>query len=213
MKKTDNKKQSPLPLEGAGTGLEWLPKWEGVLMFDPEDLRQDKPVRIWHVITRKSKRHGVQRLRYELKPELKRYGNKASPTHCLRPRCEYKFRHKKKLIHLYRYHATMLAYFAFEPENPRLWVADHYDKNTLNDRPSNLRYIPQRENLKRSKALEENLRLSNAERKRRAQIRIAWKERMRPHVIAAIGPGATAIDVEIELTQLLNEHHFDYSAE
>ena len=217
MKKEDNKKQSPLPNRGGGGGgasrLEWLPTWEGVLMYDPEDLRQDKPVRIWHVITRKSKRHGVQRLRYELKPSLMIYGNKKCLTDCLRPRCVYQFRHKGKLINLYRYHATMLAYFGFVPENPRLWVADHYDNNTLNDRPSNLRYIPQRENLSRSKAREVNQRLSNAERQRRAQIRIAWKERMRPHVIATIGPGATAIDVEMELTQLLNEHEFDYNVE
>ena len=213
MKKEDNKKQSPLPWEGSGKGLEWLPTWEGVLMFDPEDLRQDKPVRIWHVITRKSKRHGVQRLRYELKPELKRYGNKASPTDSLRPRCEFIFRHRGKKIHLYRYHATMLAYFAFEPENPRLWVADHYDNNTLNDRPSNLSYIPQRENSLRSEAYRETRKLSPAENKRRAQIRIAWKERMRPHVIASLGPGATAIDVEMELTQLLIEHEFDYNVE
>ena len=210
MKKTDKKKQSSLPLEGSGKGLEWLPKWEGVLMFDPEDLRQDRPVRIWHVITRKSKRHGVQRLRYELKPLLCRYGNKASLTDCLRPRCMYQFWHKGKTISLYRYHATMLAYFAFEPENPRLWVTDHYDNNTLNDRPSNLSYISQRENLSRSEAYRETRKLSPAENKRRAQIRMAWKERMRPHVIATIGPGATAIDVEMELTQLLIEHEFDY---
>ena len=99
----------------------------------------------------------------------------------------------------------------FEPVNPRLWVADHYDKNTLNDRISNLSYITQRENIRRSKEYCENQRLCIAERKRRAQIRIAWREQMRPHVIAALGPGATAIDVEMELTQLLIEHKFDYS--
>ena len=191
--------------------LEWLPTWEGVLMYDPEDLRQDRPVRIWHVITRKSKRHGVQRICYELKPIIKRYSNKLRFTDCLRPRCKFSFKHKGKTIDLYRYHATLLAYFGFEPVNPRLWVADHYDKNTLNDRISNLSYIPQSENLRRSKEYSETRHLSNAERKRRAQIRIAWKERMRPHVIATIGPGATAIDVEMELTQLVNEHEFDYS--
>ena len=193
--------------------LEWLPTWEGVLMYDPEDLKMDRPVRIWHVITRKSKRHGVQRLCYELKPDLYRFGNKACFTDCLRPRCEYKFWHKGKLIHLYRYHATLLAYFGFKPVNPRLWVADHYDKNTLNDRISNLSYISQSENLRRSMAREECKRLSPAENKRRARIRIAWKEQMRPHVIASLGPGATAIDVEMELTQLVNEHEFDYSIE
>ena len=192
------------------TRLEWLPTWEGVLMYDPEDLRQDRPVRIWHVITRKSKRHGVQRIRHELKPVLYRYGNKASFSHSLRPRCEYIFQHKGKFRHLYRYHATLLAYFGFEPANTRQWVADHIDRNTLNDRITNLRYIRQRENCHRSKEYWENLRFSPAERTRRLQIRLAWKERMRPHVIAALGPGATAIDVEMELTQLLIEHKFNY---
>jgi len=213
MKKEDNKKQSPLPWEGSGKGLEWLPTWEGVLMFDPEALRQDKPVRIWHVITRKSKRHGVQRLRYELKPKLDSCSFKKNNPDNLRPRCRYTFMHKGKTIDLYRSHATILAYFAFKSVDPRRMVIDHYDENTLNDRPSNLRLISQRENLRRSEMLKENNRFSNAERKRRAQIRIAWKERMRPHVIASLGPGATAIDVEMELTQLLIEHEFDYSAE
>ena len=190
--------------------LEWLPTWEGVLMYDPEDLKNDRPVRIWHVITRKSKCHGVQRIAYELKPYLDSCCYKKNVCNSLRPRCAYQFNHKGKKFRIYRYHATMLAYFAFVPENTKLYVADHYDKNTLNDRISNLRYIPQRENLSRSESLKESQRLSNAERRRRARIRMAWKEQMRPHVIATIGPGATAIDVEFELTQLLNEHKFDY---
>ncbi len=190
--------------------LEWLPTWEGVLMYDPEDLKNDRPVRIWHVIARKSKRYGVQRIAYELKPYLDSCCYKKNVCNSLRPRCAYQFNHKGKKFRIYRYHATMLAYFAFVPENTKLYVADHYDKNTLNDRISNLRYIPQSENLNRSEEFLENIRLSNAERKRRARIRMAWKERMRPHVIATIGPGATAIDVEFELTQLLNEHVFDY---
>ena len=186
-----------------GTRLEWVPTWEGVLMYAPEDLKMDRPVRIWHVITRKSKRHGVQRIRYELKPRLDSCIYKKNNPDNLRPRCRYSFSHHGRKVDLYRYHATLLAYFGFEPVNPRLWVADHYDKNTLNDRISNLSYITQRENIRRSKEYCANQRLCIAERKRRAQIRIAWREQMRPHVIAALGPGATAIDVEMELTQLL----------
>ena len=211
MKTTDKMKRFPsLTGEGLGERLEWLPTWEGVLMYDPEDLKMDRPVRIWHVITRKSKRHGVQRTCYELKPCLDSCNYKKNNPDNLRPRCEYIFSHYGRKVHLYRYHATLLAYFGFKPVNPKLWVADHYDKNTLNDRISNLSYIPQRENSLRSKDFSENVRLAPAERKRRARIRIAWKERMRPHVIAALGPEASAIDVELELTQLLNEHEFDY---
>lgn len=194
MKKTDKQ----------ASRLEWLPTWEGVLLYDPMDLFYDRPLRLWRVRLH----HGV-RLRYELK------GSVDKPIGCnaLRPRYQFVFMHKGKDIKLYRSHATLLAWTGFAISDRRHWVIDHIDGNTLNDRSSNLRVISQRENSISSEAYRESQRLSNAEKKRRAQIRIAWKERMRPHVIASLGPGATAIDVEMELTQLLIEHEFDYNVE
>ena len=192
MKKTDKQ----------DSRLEWLPTWEGVLMYDPEDFRFDRPLRLWRV----RHRHGV-RLRYELKGSLDTHkGHNA-----LQPRYQFAFMLKGKNIKLSRAYVTMLAWTGFALNDRRHWIIDHIDGNTLNDSIFNLRVITQRENLRSSEKYWENNRLSNAERTRRAQIRRAWKERMRPHVIAAIGPGATAIDVEMELTQLLIEHTFDYS--
>ena len=188
--------------------LEWLPTWEGVLMYDPEDLKNDRPVRLWHVV--KHERFGNKTICYEIKPTFDGGYYQKKRSQGLAPRCIFQIRHQGRQVILLRAHATMLAYFGFAPSDRWEWVIDHINCNTLDDRPSNLQVIPRRENILRSKKLKEYRGLSFQEKHRRSQLRIAWKERMRPHVIAALGPGATAIDVEMELTQLLNEHVFDY---
>ncbi len=187
--------------------LEWLPTWEGVLMYDPEDLKMDRPVRLWHVV--KNNRLGGKKVCYEVKAALRRYRHCSD---CLRPRARFSFYHQGKMIDLYRSHVTMLALVGFTIADRRHWVVDHVNGCTLDDRPSNLQVISQKENCRRSKRYLESRPLSPKEQQRRANIRQAWMAERRLVLMNAM-PEADAIDIELELAMQMREHKFDYSAE
>ncbi len=122
-----------------GTRLEWVPSWEGALQYAPEDLKNDRNLRIWH--TFRSKKFGGRRIRIELKATSKAYKGRYS----LHQRADFKFTHKGELIHLYRSYLTMLCQTGFAVADRRHWVIDHKNGNTLDDRPSNLQVITQHE--------------------------------------------------------------------
>lgn len=187
--------------------LEWLPTWEGVLMYDPEDLRNDKPVRLWHVV--KLSRFGGKKVCYEVKPTLRRFRHSRNSQ---RPRARFSFYHHGKMIGLYRSHVTMLALVGFTIADRRHWVVDHVNGCTLDDRPSNLQIISQKENCRRSELRRENHPLNNKEEQRRAKIRQAWMNERRKALINAM-PEADAIDIDLELMMQMREHVFDYSTE
>ena len=193
---------SPFATEGRGQGvglrLVDLPTWEGVLMYDPEDLNADRPLRLWRV-----RRRGGKRLRYELKARIVRWSPRCSEGDRLRPRAEFTFQYRGKTIALYRSHATMLAYMGFAIADRRHYVIDHINNITLDDRPSNLQVITQRENLLRSERRRETLHLSPKEKKRQREERVAYMDRLRQQ-LRAIHPDADPIDIEIEVTLELN---------
>ena len=193
---------SPFATEGRGQGvglrLVDLPTWEGVLMYDPEDLNADRPLRLWRV-----SRRGGKRLRYELKARIANCSPRAGEKQLLLPRAEFKFRYRGKTIALYRSHATMLAFMGFAIADRRHYVIDHINNITLDDRPSNLQVITQRENLLRSERRRETLHLSPKEKKRQREERVAYMDRLRQQ-LRAIHPDADPIDIEIEVTLELN---------
>ena len=101
----------------------------------------------------------------------------------------------------------MLCLTGFAICDRRHWVIDHKNNNTLDDRPSNLQVITQRENLARSERLKRIMRLSPAERMRQRLKRQA-KMQERKLQLMAIHPDADMIDIELELAIEMQE--WDY---
>ena len=175
-----------------GTRLEWVPTWEGVLQYAPVDLKEDRNIRIWH--TFRSKNFGGRCVRIQLRPNLPVYQGR----NIQRRRAEFIFRDKGALIHLRRSRLTMLCLTGFAIVDRRHWVIDHKNNNTLDDRPSNLQVITQRENLERSERRKITQRLSPKERKRQREERVAWMNERRRQLMA-IHPDADPNDIEFEL--------------
>ena len=199
----NNQKELLSLQKGLSKGLEWLPSYEGILLYDPEDIKEDRPVRLWHYTL--NNRFGTKPVLYELKPTLYKYGHKGCERNIQRPRIEYHISHHGKIQVLLRSYATWLADKGIAIANRRLWVIDHKDGNTLNDKPSNLQMISQRENCHRSARWQAMQKLSPRARKLHTQASIAYRERLRQHIISTMEPGATEIDVEIELAMRIQE--------
>ena len=185
-----------------GTRLAWVPTWEGVLAYCPDDLKNDQRLRFWHVFRHKQ----LGRVRIELKGSLLCRNEKENFA---RPRMSFKFLHKGKLIRIQASILTMLCHMGFAIEDRRHWVVDHIDGNTLNDKPSNLQVISTRENIIRSLLFQETIRLSNAERKRRKDIARERMRKRRLQIMATLGEDATSRDVEFELALQIQEGTFD----
>lgn len=180
-----------------GTELAWVPTWEGVLQWAPDDLRADRPLRFWHVFYHK-------RLKRTVRTRLKG-GVKVTGKNTNHHRIFLVFRHKENMINLQCSILTELCRTGFAIADRRHWVVDHIDGNPMNDRPSNLQVISAHENLRRSERVKANLKLSNAERRCRCQERQARIEEVRRQVIRAMPPDATRMDVEMEVALIIQE--------
>ena len=180
-----------------GTELAWVPSWEGVLQWAPDDLRDDRPLRFWHVFY-------SRRLKRTIRTLLQPRATLCCKTNLQRRR-EIGFNHKGKFKALLCSILTELCRTGFAIADRRHWVVDHIDGNTMNDRPSNLQVISQQENIRRSERVKANNKLNNAERKKRRQERQARIEEVRRQVIRAMPPDATRIDVEMEVALIIQE--------
>ena len=183
-----------------GTRLEWVPGYEGHLQYAPYDLQHDCFLRLWH--TFRSKKFGGKRMRTEIKATLNRFRHDCNK---LRPRVTFKVCIEGKKKYLFRSHVTMRCLTGFAIADTRHWVVDHEDGNTLNDRPSNLQVISQRENCLRSKRYRETRKLSPRANKLSAEQRQHWMDERRRQLMA-MHPDADANDIEFELAIDIQEH-------
>ena len=197
--------QDPLKLSD-GTKLEWVPRWGCHLAYCPDDLKNDRPLRFWHVF--RSRQMGFKRVRVELNSSI---GKKSIlDRNYLRPRMKVGFEIEDKVFYLSQSQLTQLCRDGFPPENPRKMVVDHVNCNTLDDRPSNLELKPQRENTLRSEKWRANQKLSRAESHRRRQLKNIIARREKRKLMAIIDPDdCNTFALEFEFSQRVADGTID----
>ena len=134
-----------------------VPAWDGVLYYDPLDFELDRPLTFYRRLHHRRLGdiiYPVKSWKKDVKIWQRKHGIKAKPMF----REFIKIRRKGTLIHLYVAQLTMHCQMGFTIADPRHWVVDHIDGDTLNNRPSNLQVISQSENLRRSEAIREHAR-------------------------------------------------------
>ena len=182
--------------------------YEAFLMWDPEELRQDRPLTFYRKL--KSKRFKAPVI-YPL-PVVVEDSHYTSRLHGKNSAPQYRrrimTRYKGKIYTFLCSNLTMLCILQFRRENPHINVIEHLNGDSLDDRPSNLLLSTQSANNRRSEKVMEQARkmqklsvelnrgLSNQQRHEAALKRKAE----RAAAVASASPEIeTTVDLQIDL--------------
>ena len=175
--------------------------YEAFLLWDPEDLRQDRPLTFYRKL--KNKRFKAPVI-YDL-PVAKEDANYTHRLHGKNWTPQYRRRilttYKGKTYHFNCSELTMLCIFQFKRENPRINVIEHLNGDSLDDRPSNLLLSTQSANSRRSEKVMEqarkNCEMINA--RRRAERAALLADQHTATVASANPETETTVDLQIEM--------------
>ena len=134
-----------------------VPAWDGVLYYDPLDIQLDRPLTFYRRLHHRRLgeiRYPVKSWKKDVTSSYRKKGVRAKPMF----REFIKIRRKGTLIPLYVSQLTMHCMMGFTIADPRHWVVDHIDGDSMNNRPSNLQVISQSENCRRSELFREQMR-------------------------------------------------------
>ena len=178
------------------------------LMWDPEELRQDRPLTFYRKL--KSKRFKAPVI-YPLPVDVmdshytsRLHGKNSAPDYRRRIKTMY----KGKIYNFLCSNLTMLCILQFRRENPHINVIEHLNGDSLDDRPSNLLLSTQSANNRRSeKVMEQARKMQKLGTKASAEARRRRREEREalltdPHAlsVASASPNIeTTVDLQIDL--------------
>ena len=182
--------------------------YEAFLMWDPEELRQDRPLTFYRKL--KSKRFKAPVI-YPL-PVVVEDSHYTSRLHGKNSAPDYRRRiktmYKGKIYNFLCSNLTMLCILQFRRENPHINVIEHLNGDSLDDRPSNLLLSTQSANNRRSeKVMEQARKMQKLGTKAAAEARRRRREEREalltdPHAVAVASESTdieTTVDLQIEL--------------